>query len=94
MINEKKMTSCPICYDDKKLSHSCSNSKCDKHICNDCYNNWIVEMENKNCVAEYIPCPTWMYDSERNIKQWLKNPILRPSNRGTIFCINGLYNEI
>jgi len=53
------MTSCPICYDDKKLSHSCSNSKCDKHICNDCYNNWIVEMENKNC-----PFCTLVYHQE------------------------------
>ena len=43
-------------------------------------------MENK-IVAEYIPCPTWMHDSERNIKQWLENPILRPSNRGTIFFL-------
>jgi len=48
---------------------------------------FYVEMENKNCVAEYIPCPTWMHDSERNIKQWLENPILRPSNRGTIFFL-------
>jgi len=48
---------------------------------------FYVEMENKNCVAEYIPCPTWTYDSERNIKQWLRNPILRPVNRGTIFFL-------
>lgn len=53
------MTSCPICYDDKKLSHSCSNRKCDKIICNDCYNNWIVEMENKNC-----PFCTLVYHQE------------------------------
>lgn len=52
---------------------------------------FYVEMENKNCVAEYIPCPTWMHDSERNIKEWLENPILRPLNSGRLFILERKY---
>ena len=62
------MTLCPICYNDKKLSHSCSNSNCDKDICNDCYNNWIVEMENKNC-----PFCTLVYHQESKFNKLFSN---------------------
>ena len=59
-------------------------------ICED-IQKFYVEMENKNCVAEYIACPTWMHDSERNIKEWLENPILRPLNSGRLFILERKY---
>ena len=54
---------------------------------------FYLEMEDKNCVAEYIPCPFFFYDSDYNINEWLKNPILRPLNSGRLFILERKYSS-
>ena len=48
---------CEICYeycdDSKKIS--CKNNKCNKHICEKCFNNWSIKYNKYDCVYCTIP---------------------------------------
>ena len=48
---------CEICYEYKDNSKkvSCKNNKCNKYMCDKCFNNWSVKRKKYNCVYCTIP---------------------------------------
>lgn len=49
--------------------------------------NFYSESINTNTIPEYIACPSFFDETENNIGNWRRKPILRPFEAGMLFLL-------